>query len=50
MGAHKDYDLTAKNIKEYFLKEVEKLKELPKEVLLQKRFQKYLNYGSYKEN
>ncbi|WP_457560501.1 acetyl-CoA carboxylase carboxyltransferase subunit alpha [Caminibacter sp.] len=49
MGAHKDYDTTAENIKKYFLKEVEKLKELPKDVLIQKRFQKYLNYGSFKE-
>jgi len=49
MGAHKDYDTTAENIKKYFLQQIEKLKELPKEVLIQKRFQKYLNYGSYKE-
>jgi len=50
MGAHKNYDETAKNIKEYFLKNVKQLKELDKEVLLQKRFQKYLNYGSFKES
>jgi len=50
MGAHRDYDLTAENIKKYFLKEVLQLKELPKEVLVQKRFEKYLNYGSFKEN
>jgi acetyl-CoA carboxylase carboxyl transferase subunit alpha len=49
MGAHKDYDTTAENIKKYFLQQIEKLKEFPKEVLIQKRFQKYLNYGSYKE-
>ncbi len=50
MGAHKDFEKTAENIKKYFLKEIEALKELPKDVLLQKRFQKYLNYGSFKEN
>jgi acetyl-CoA carboxylase carboxyl transferase subunit alpha len=49
-GAHKDYDATAKNIKEYFLEKVKELKELSKEDLLQKRFEKYLNYGSFKES
>jgi acetyl-CoA carboxylase carboxyl transferase subunit alpha len=48
-GAHRDYDLTAQNIKNYFLKNVEELKKLSKEKLLQKRFEKYLNYGSFKE-
>jgi len=50
MGAHRDYDTTAENIKRYFLKEVTRLKELSKNELIQKRFEKYLNYGSFKEN
>jgi len=49
-GAHRDYETTAKNIKEYFLKNIEKLKELSIDELLQKRFEKYLNYGNFKEN
>ena len=49
-GAHRDYETTAKNIKEYFVKNIEKLKELSIDELLQKRFEKYLNYGSFKEN
>jgi len=48
-GAHRDYETTANNIKNYFLNQVKKLKELPKDELLQKRFEKYLNYGSFEE-
>ena len=48
-GAHRDYDTTANNIKEYFLKSITELKTLSKEELLQKRFEKYLNYGSFNE-
>ncbi len=49
MGAHRDYDTTAENIKKYFLTQINELKNLSKEELLQRRFEKYLNYGSYKE-
>jgi len=49
-GAHRDYETTAKNIKEYFIKNIKKLKEFSIDELLQKRFEKYLNYGSFKEN
>ena len=48
-GAHRDYDTTAENIKKYFLENVKELKKLDKDVLLQKRFEKYLNYGSFDE-
>jgi len=48
-GAHRDYEKTAKNIKEYFLKSVDELKHYPINELLQRRFEKYLNYGSFKE-
>ena len=49
-GAHRDYDKTAENIKKYFIEKIEELEKLDKETLLQKRFEKYLNYGSFKEN
>ena len=48
-GAHRDYDKTAENIKKYFIEQIDELKKLDKDTLLQKRFQKYLNYGSYEE-
>jgi len=48
-GAHRNYELTAENIKKYFLKQISELKKLDKEMLLQKRFEKYLNYGSFDE-
>ena len=50
VGAHRDYETTAENIKKYFLEQIKNLKELSKETLLQKRFEKYLNYGSFKES
>jgi len=49
VGAHRDYETTAQNIKQYFLKQIKELKSLSKETLLQKRFEKYLNYGSFEE-
>ena len=48
-GAHRDYDTTAENIKKYFINSIEELKLLDKDTLLQKRFEKYLNYGSFNE-
>jgi acetyl-CoA carboxylase carboxyl transferase subunit alpha len=49
IGAHRDYKTTAKNIKDYFLEKVKELKILSIDELLQKRFEKYLNYGSFNE-
>jgi acetyl-CoA carboxylase carboxyl transferase subunit alpha len=49
IGAHRDYETTAKNIKDYFLEKVKELKILSIDELLQKRFEKYLNYGSFNE-
>jgi acetyl-CoA carboxylase carboxyl transferase subunit alpha len=49
VGAHRDYETTAENIKKYFLEQIKSLKELSKEELFQKRFEKYLNYGSFNE-
>jgi acetyl-CoA carboxylase carboxyl transferase subunit alpha len=48
-GAHRDYEATAKNIKNYFLENIKELKNLSIEELLKRRFEKYLNYGSFEE-
>jgi len=48
-GAHRNYEETAKNIKNYFLNSIQELKKLDINTLLQKRFEKYLNYGSFEE-
>ena len=48
-GAHRDYDKTAENIKKYFIEQIDNIKKFDKDTLLQKRFQKYLNYGSFNE-
>jgi acetyl-CoA carboxylase carboxyl transferase subunit alpha len=50
MGAHRDYETTAEAIKKYFLKSVDELRNYTIDELLQRRFEKYLNYGSFKEN
>ncbi|MRJ07250.1 MAG: acetyl-CoA carboxylase carboxyl transferase subunit alpha [Epsilonproteobacteria bacterium] len=47
-GAHRDYQTTAQNIKNYFLQKLDELSALPLEQLLQQRFEKYLNYGEFK--
>ncbi|MEO1942000.1 MAG: acetyl-CoA carboxylase carboxyl transferase subunit alpha [Campylobacterales bacterium] len=47
-GAHRNYDFTAKKIKEYFLAQIRELSQLSINELLQRRFEKYLNYGVYK--
>jgi len=48
-GAHRNYDKTAENIKNYFLSQIKELKQLDRDELLQRRFEKYLNYGSFDE-
>jgi len=48
-GAHRNYEESAKNIKNYFLNSIQELKKLDINTLLQKRFEKYLNYGSFEE-
>ncbi len=47
MGAHRDYETTAENIKKYFLDKVKELNSLDNGELLQRRFEKYLNYGAF---
>ncbi|NPA55793.1 MAG: acetyl-CoA carboxylase carboxyl transferase subunit alpha [Epsilonproteobacteria bacterium] len=48
-GAHRNPQEAANNLKEYYLKTISQLKQLPKDELIQKRYEKYLNYGKYKE-
>lgn len=44
-GAHKDIDFTANNIKQYLLSEIETLKKLDLEELLNKRYEKVREIG-----
>jgi len=48
-GAHMDFDLTAKNIKEVLLRNLEEISEIPIDELISLRIQKYRNIGVYKE-
>ena len=48
-GAHRDAKKSAENIKNYFLKNVNQLEGLDINELIQKRYEKYLNYGKYSE-
>ena len=48
-GAHRDYNKAAENLKKYFLDSIKELKELDDSQRIQKRYEKYLNYGSYDE-
>ena len=48
-GAHRDAKQSAENIKNYFLKNVNQLEGLNINELIQKRYEKYLNYGKYSE-
>ncbi len=47
-GAHMDFNLTAKNIKEAILRNLQELKEIPIDELIHLRIQKFRNMGVYK--
>jgi len=49
IGAHREKDAAAAAIKEYFLEEVAKLKEMSEEERMQKRFDKLTAPGAFKE-
>ena len=49
-GAHRNFKEAAQKIKEYFLSSVNELEQVDTEKRLEKRLEKYLNYGAYKEN
>ena len=48
-GAHHDYQLAADNLKAALLKNLTKLKEIPVDELLEKRYQKFRNIGKFGE-
>lgn len=48
-GAHLDVELTAKNIKDAVLRNLEKLKKIPVDKLVSLRIQKFQNLGAYKK-
>ncbi len=49
IGAHRDKKMAAKVVKDYYLKSLKELKALPKEKLVQKRYEKLISIGSYNE-
>ena len=48
-GAHRDPQKSADSLKDYFLKSIDKLRNLDKHEMIQKRYEKYLNYGKFAE-
>jgi acetyl-CoA carboxylase carboxyl transferase subunit alpha len=48
-GAHRDPQTAANNLKNYFLKSIDELEDLSINELIQKRYEKYLNYGKFAE-
>ena len=44
-GAHRDTDLMAARLKSILLENVERLKNLPLEVLLENRYNRLMSYG-----
>ncbi|MCZ6155286.1 acetyl-CoA carboxylase carboxyl transferase subunit alpha [Campylobacter ureolyticus] len=48
-GAHRDKESAIKEVGEYFLKELSELEKLSVDELLEKRMEKILNIGAYKE-
>lgn len=48
-GAHRDFQATAMNLREAILRHLEELKEQPTEQLLQKRYQRIMNFGAFIE-
>ena len=50
IGAHRDMDAAAEAVKEYYLRSVRSLRELSKEELVQKRYEKLTSIGAFQEN
>jgi len=48
-GAHRDFPMTARNLKEALKKHLAELMELPKAELIEKRFQKFRHMGVFEE-
>ena len=49
-GAHCDHDLTAANIKKTLLSQLATLQDLPEDELIEKRYNRLMEYGEFKEN
>lgn len=45
-GAHRDPDLAALRVKEYLVKELQQLQQVPLDDLLEKRYQRLMSYGN----
>ncbi len=48
-GAHRNYEETAKNVKETILRYLDELQEMDTEELIKQRYQKYRKFGAFKE-
>ncbi|MGB1192747.1 MAG: acetyl-CoA carboxylase carboxyl transferase subunit alpha, partial [Pseudomonadales bacterium] len=45
-GAHRDPELAALRVKEFLVKELQQLKKIPLDDLLEKRYQRLMSYGN----
>ncbi|MBT6579609.1 MAG: acetyl-CoA carboxylase carboxyl transferase subunit alpha, partial [Cellvibrionales bacterium] len=45
-GAHRDPELAALRVKEYLIKEVQALKKVPLDDLLETRYKRLMSYGN----
>ncbi len=46
-GAHRDHKLAASNLKKSLIAQVNRLKDIPVEVLVETRYQRYMDYGNF---
>ncbi len=46
-GAHRDHKLAASNLKKSLIAQVNRLKEIPVEALVETRYQRYMDYGNF---
>ncbi len=50
IGAHRDKESASKAVKEYYLNTIKSLREMSKEDLIQKRYEKLVSIGAFKES
>ncbi len=48
-GAHRDYDLMAKTLKQSLIETLESLKQTPLDLLLESRYEKLLSFGNFND-
>lgn len=46
-GAHRDHKLAASNLKKSLISQVNRLKDIPVEALVETRYQRYMDYGNF---